>query len=116
MRITIVAGTDLFGGTVAHPLQIVRVTVLDDRAPRPAPSGALDGAPSGAPVTVNDVVASMARALDVTLSVKHEGTTDEYIRFRSVDTAMRERFGFAPSIPFDDGLKRLAAFFAEQRA
>src|SRR5580704_17134358 len=37
MRITSVAGTDLFGGSAGHPLQIVRVTVLDDRPPQGAP-------------------------------------------------------------------------------
>ena len=37
MRITSVAGTDLFGGSAQHPLQIVRVTVLDDRPPQAAP-------------------------------------------------------------------------------
>src|ERR1700722_1530594 len=31
MRITSVAGTDLFGGSAGNPLQIVAVTVLDDR-------------------------------------------------------------------------------------
>jgi hypothetical protein len=40
MRITSVAGTDLFGGTAGHPLQIVRVTVLDDRPPQPGPGSA----------------------------------------------------------------------------
>jgi alpha-mannosidase len=44
MRITSVAGTDLFGGTAAHPRQIIQVTVLDDRPPR---AGA-----AGGPVTV----------------------------------------------------------------
>ncbi len=37
MRITSVAGTDLFGGSAGHPLQIVAVTVLDDRPPQDAP-------------------------------------------------------------------------------
>ena len=37
MRITSVAGTDLFGGSARHPLQIVQVTVLDDRPPQAAP-------------------------------------------------------------------------------
>jgi alpha-mannosidase len=44
MRITSVAGTDLFGGTAGHPRQIVQVTVLDDRPP-PA-------TPASGPVTV----------------------------------------------------------------
>ncbi len=44
MRITSVAGTDLFGGSAERPLQIVRVTVRDDR---PAPA-----APARSMVTV----------------------------------------------------------------
>jgi hypothetical protein len=32
-----------------------------------------------------------------------------------VDTAMRDRFGFAPTIAFDDGLRRLVAFFEQER-
>ena len=66
---------------------------------------------SGAPVSVDTVVAAMARALDVDVSVRHEGTVAEYIEFQSADTAMRDRFGVVPSIPFDEGLRRLAAFF-----
>ena len=41
MRITSVAGTDLFGGSAQHPLQIVRVTVLDDRPPQGGPPQAV---------------------------------------------------------------------------
>ena len=69
---------------------------------------------SGTPVSVNEIVAAMARVLDVDVTVRHEGTVAEYIEFRSADTTMRDRFGVAPSIPFDDGLRRLVAFFASQ--
>ena len=44
-------------------------------------------------------------------TVRHEGTVAEYIEFHTVDTTMRDRFGVVPSIPFDEGLRRLAAFF-----
>ena len=57
---------------------------------------------SGAPVSVNAIVAAMARTLGVEISVSHQGHTEEYIQFRSTDTAMRDRFGFAPSISFDE--------------
>jgi nucleoside-diphosphate-sugar epimerase len=67
---------------------------------------------SGSPVSVNEVVDTMASALGVQVSVRHEGVVPEYIQFHSVDTTMRERFGFAPSITFADGLKRLSAFLA----
>ena len=70
---------------------------------------------SGTPVSVNDVVASMARVLGVDVRIRHQGETEEYIQFHTVDRAMRDRFGFAPSVSFDDGVRRLADFFERQR-
>ena len=67
---------------------------------------------SGAPVSINEIVATMAANLGVTVSTRHEGTVAEYIEFRSGDTTMRERFGAAPAVSFADGLKRLSAFLA----
>ncbi len=71
---------------------------------------------SGSPVSIDDIVAAMARTLDVAITVRHEGTVAEYIEFRSADTTMRDRYGVVPSIPFDEGLRRLAEFFQEQPA
>lgn len=65
---------------------------------------------SGAPVSVNDVVNTMASILGVKVTVRHEGVVPEYIQFHSVDMTMRERFGIRPSISFADGLRRLSAF------
>jgi UDP-glucose 4-epimerase len=65
---------------------------------------------SGSPVSVNDVVRTMAATLGVEVVVRHEGQVAEYIQFHSVDSAMRERFGVTPSIAFADGLQRLTAF------
>lgn len=65
---------------------------------------------SGAAVSVNDVVRTMAATLGVDVAVRHEGHVAEYIQFHSVDAAMRERFSVTPSISFVDGLKRLTAF------
>ena len=65
---------------------------------------------SGAPVSVNDVVNTMASILGVKVTVRHEGVVPEYIQFHSVDMTMRERFGIGPSISFADGLRRLSAF------
>lgn len=65
---------------------------------------------SGSPVSVNDVVRTMAATLGVEVSVRHEGRVAEYIQFHTVDAAMRERFGVTPSIAFADGLTRLSAF------
>lgn len=64
---------------------------------------------SGTPVTVNQVVGAMAGVMGVDISVRHEGHTEEFIEFRSVDTTMRDRFGFAPTISLPDGLGRLRA-------
>jgi nucleoside-diphosphate-sugar epimerase len=69
-------------------------------------SGTVDFA-SGTPVTVNHVVATMAAVLGVSATVRHEGHTEEYIQFHSVDQAMRERFGITPSIAFEEGISRL---------
>ena len=67
---------------------------------------------SGTPVSINDIVSTMASTLGVEVSVRHEGTVAEYIEFRSADPTMRERFGASPTITFADGLKRLSAFLA----
>ena len=71
---------------------------------------------SGAPVSVDGIVVAMARVLDVDVTVRHEGTVAEYIEFHTADTTMRDRFGVVPSISFDEGLRRLVAYFACQPA
>jgi nucleoside-diphosphate-sugar epimerase len=70
---------------------------------------------SGTPTTVNDIVDAMSRALGVSITKRHEGRTEEYIQFRSTDQSMRERFLVAPSISFDQGLKRLSEFLEHER-
>jgi nucleoside-diphosphate-sugar epimerase len=62
---------------------------------------------SGTPVSVNHVVRTMARILGVDVTIRNEGTVAEYIEFRSVDTAMRDRFGVTPARSFEDGLRAL---------
>jgi nucleoside-diphosphate-sugar epimerase len=70
----------------------------------------------GAPVTIDAVVAAMSRAIGVDVIVRHEGEVPEYIEFRSADRTLRDRFGFAPSISLEDGIRRLHAFFRHQPA
>ena len=70
---------------------------------------------SGAPVSVNTVAQTMAKVLGVDVALRHQGETEEYIQLQSVDPTMRDRFGFAPSITFEDGVRRLAAFFEHER-
>ena len=71
---------------------------------------------SGTPVTVNAVVAAMAQAAGVDIAVRHEGRVEEYIEFRSADDTMRRRFGFTPSVSFEDGIRRLHRFFVNEPA
>lgn len=78
-------------------------------------SGTLDLA-SGAPQTIDEVAAAMARAVGVEIDLRHEGDVPEYIEFRSADPTMRERFGFTPTIPFADGIRRLHDFLRHQTA
>ena len=66
---------------------------------------------SGAPISIDAVVRAMAHALNVEVTVMHEGMVPEYIEFRTVDTTMRDRFNVVPRIGFEDGFKRLAHFF-----
>jgi nucleoside-diphosphate-sugar epimerase len=69
---------------------------------------------SGTPVSIDDVALAMARALGVHVTLRHEGDVPEYIRFRSGDTTMRDRFGVRPAIAFDEGFRRFHRFFSEQ--
>jgi len=76
-------------------------------------SGTVDFA-SGAPVSVNEVVHTMARVLGADVSLTHQGHTEEFIQFRTVDRTMQERFGYVPSIAFEDGIRRMYEFFHHQ--
>lgn len=69
---------------------------------------------SGTPASIDEVALAMARALGVQVMLRHEGEVPEYIRFRSADTTMRDRFGVRPSIAFDEGFRRFHKFFTEQ--
>ena len=75
-------------------------------------SGTVDLA-SGAPVTIDAVVHAMARAVGADVTIRHEGRVPEYIEFRSADSTMRDRFGFAPTVPFDTGIRKLHDFFRQ---
>ena len=76
-------------------------------------SGTVDFA-SGQPISVNTVVRTMARVLGAEVTIRHEGHTEEFIEFRSVDRSMRDRFGVTPSIAFEDGVRRLHRFLRER--
>ncbi len=73
-------------------------------------SGTVDLA-CGAPVTIDEIAAAMSRAVGIPMTIRHEGAVPEYIEFRSADATLRDRFGFVPSVSFEDGIRRLHAFF-----
>jgi len=70
---------------------------------------------SGRPVTIDDVVRSMADAVGIDINVRHAGIVPEYIEFRSIDSTMRDRFGIVPSVPFVEGFRRFKAFLDSER-
>jgi len=75
-------------------------------------SGTVDLA-TGAPVTIDEIAGAMARAVGVDVTLRHEGAVAEYIEFHSVDRTMRDRLGFASAVPFDEGIRKLHAFFRQ---
>ncbi len=70
---------------------------------------------SGAPVTVDEIVATMARVAGVNVSIRHEGSVPEYIEFRSADTTMHDTFGCVPGVSFERGLQQLRTFLSGQQ-
>ena len=63
---------------------------------------------------IDDAIAeTMARAVGVDVTVRHEGHVEEYIEFTSADDTMRTRFGFTPTIAFEDGISRLHRHIAD---
>jgi len=67
---------------------------------------------SGTPVSVNEIVQTMAKVCGVEVSLRHEGTVAEYIEFRSADPTMREQFGCGPRVSFESGLQQLRTFLS----
>ena len=80
----------------------------------PGFSGTVDFA-SGAPLSVNAVAQTMAQVMGVDVTLRHEGHTEEYIQFHTVDRTMRDRFGFEAVTPFEAGVRRLHRFLLEER-
>ena len=67
---------------------------------------------SAQPVAIGEIVRVMAAVAGSDIAIEHDGTTAEYIEFRSGDRTMAEEFGVVPRIPFEDGFRRLQAFVA----
>lgn len=70
---------------------------------------------TGTPLTINELVRKAARIFGVgEPDISHEGTVPEHIEFRASPEAMRELFGFRPTTPLAEGLKRLRDFIARR--
>jgi nucleoside-diphosphate-sugar epimerase len=64
------------------------------------------------PISIGEIVATMARVTGSGIAIRLDGRTEEYIAFRSGDGAMAETYGFTPRVPFDEGFTRLRGFIA----
>lgn len=62
----------------------------------------------GEPYTVEELVRKTARVFGIDPRINKEGEVPEYIEFQPSPAAMREAFGFSPSIPLEEGLQKLA--------
>lgn len=67
---------------------------------------------SGHPTSVGDLVQMMADAVGQEITIDYQGSTEEYIEFRSGDRTIVERFGVVPRVSFEDGFRRLYGFLA----
>jgi UDP-glucose 4-epimerase len=71
---------------------------------------------SGRPMPIVEAVRRMAAAIDYQIEIECDGVTDEYIEFQSGDQTLKDRFGFAPRVSFEEGFRRLAAFIAANQS
>lgn len=71
---------------------------------------------SGTPVTINALVAEMAKACGVAVTVRHQGHTEEFIEFRSADRTMRDQLGFTTRVSLEEGLRKLRMHLSEASA
>ena len=67
---------------------------------------------SGQPVEIGEIVRAMVAVAGADIAIDHDGTTAEYIEFRSADRTMAEQFGIVPHVSFEDGFRQLQVFVA----
>lgn len=77
-----------------------------------APRGGTVDFCSGSPVSLNEFARKVGQIFGHTFELRHEGDSPEYIRFRASPEGMRDSFGIRPSIPLEDGMKRLNRWLA----
>lgn len=69
---------------------------------------------SGQALTLTQLVEQAARVFQIEAEITYEGTVPEYIEFYATDRYLLEHYGFTPSIPLREGLKRLYHFLQAQ--
>jgi nucleoside-diphosphate-sugar epimerase len=79
-------------------------------------SGGIYDCASAAPLSVRSLVERAATTFGLTAEITCAGDVPEYIRFYSVDQTMRDRYGFAPRIPLEEGLVRFADFYKRSQS
>lgn len=72
---------------------------------------------SGNPLDINELVLRAAKVFDITDPVViSNGIAEEYINFSVSNAAMKNLFGFEPTVSLDVGLKKLAGWIDEKQA
>jgi nucleoside-diphosphate-sugar epimerase len=66
---------------------------------------------SATPLTITSLVERAAATFGLRAEITYTGSVPEYIEFYSVDHTMRDRYGFAPQISLETGLRRFADFY-----
>jgi nucleoside-diphosphate-sugar epimerase len=61
---------------------------------------------SGAPLTLKDLVTTVADVFGLKAEIELAGEVPEYIEFHSIDRTMQSEFGFKPAVALRDGLQR----------
>lgn len=68
----------------------------------------------GFAMTINDYVHAICKTFNRVASIKHEGSSAEYIDFRASGTDFRKIFGFKPEITLEVGLKKYMTFLKSE--
>ncbi len=90
-----------------HVTDVARANLLALARPLPADTPVLNVA-TGASVSLNDMLASIARALGRPVDVQHQAPRAGDIPHSSADsTRLQQAFGWSPSTPLDAGLAEL---------
>ena len=69
---------------------------------------------AGSPATLNDFALRVGRDFGHAFELRHEGESPEYIRFHASPEGMAAAFRVRPTVPLEDGMRRLDAWLTER--